>query len=127
MLTHYCPNCWANVVKKEITCPNCKFDLTDFSQLPYGKKLLLALKHPVPEQRMIAIKTLGELNNIECLSSFQQMLLNEDEDYYTLAAIIEALTKIEHTLAQSLLLEAARHPSKIVRERAAEALPEKAS
>ena len=54
------------------------------------------------------------------------MLLNDAEDYYTLAAVIEALTKIDHPLSESLLLKAASHPSKMVRERAAEALREKA-
>lgn len=127
MLIHYCPNCWANVDEKDTTCPNCRFELSEFSQYPYEKKLLLALKHPVPERRILAIRTLGELSNVECLNSFQQMLLNDAEDYYTLAAVIEALTKIDHPLSESLLLEATRHPSKIVRERIAEALREKAS
>src|SRR3972149_9808954 len=127
MLTHYCSNCWANVGEKETTCPNCGFDLSEFSQYPYEKKLLLALKPPVPERRIIAIKALGELNNIECLGSFQQMLLNDTEDYYTLAAVIEALPKIDHPRSESLLLKAANHPSKMVRERGAEALREKAS
>ena len=106
-------------------CPNCGFNLKEFSQMPYEKKLLNSLKHPILERRILAIKALGELNNIECLGKFHQMILNDDEDFYTLAAVIEAVAKIDHPLTEWILVEATLHPSRMVQERAVEALRHK--
>lgn len=123
MLTHFCPNCWTTLASDELVCPRCRYDLHKYASLTYEKKLILALGHPIPANRVIAIEALGELHSPKALPNFRKLLDNKDEDFYTLAAVIEALAKIGTNEAHQLLRKAARqHQSALVRRAALGAL-----
>lgn len=125
MLTYFCPNCWNTLTSDELTCPHCHFDLHQYAALPYEKKLILGLGHPIASSRVIAIETLGELRSRKALPHFQKILDEEREDFYSQAAVIEALDKIGTPWAHQLLRKAARqHQSALVR-RAAEGVLDK--
>ncbi len=123
MLTYFCPNCWTTLASEELICPRCHFDLHQYTALPYEKKLILGLGHPIASSRVIAIETLGELHSKKALSPFDQILEDEKEDFYTQAAVIEALMKIDTREARQMLRNAARrHRSALVRRAAQGAL-----
>ena len=128
MLTYFCPNCWTILASEELTCPRCNYDLHKYSALPYEKKLILALGHPVPANRVIAIEALGKLHSQKALTNFRKLLSDKNEDFYTLAAVIEALEKIGTRDARQLLRKAARqHQSALVRRAAQGALEKDAA
>lgn len=123
MLTYFCPNCWTTLASDQLVCPRCSYDLHKYIALPYEKKLLLALGHPIPANRLIAIEALGELRSLKALPNFRKLLDNKDEDFYTLAAVIEALEKIATHETHQMLRKAARqHQSALVRRAAQGAL-----
>jgi phosphoserine phosphatase len=122
MLTFYCPSCWKKTSSDLTICPECGYDLSDFSSLSYEEKLLRALHHPVPASRMVAIQTLGELHCQLALSELEKTLKNLQEDVYTLREIVIAIAKIPGEDSRVLLKEAARHLYALVRHKAEELL-----
>jgi len=122
MLTFYCPSCWKKIRSDDAICPNCGHDLSDFSSRPYEEKLLLALHHPVPDSRMVAIQTLGDLHSQRALPEFEKILENLEEDVYTLRETLIAISKIPGEGSRALLHEASRHPYNVVRYKARELL-----
>lgn len=127
MITYYCPNCWRTLRGNETHCSDCHFDLHQYMDLPYEKKLLLALNHPVPSRRVIAIEILGKRGSTDCLDAFEQLLLRPGEDFYTLSAVIDALTHIDHPRAEQLLKLAVHNRSSLISKKAKRALLVKAS
>ena len=127
LLTYYCPNCWKSLNSKEIKCPACGLDVSTYNAMPYEEKLLLALNHPVPSRRMVAIEILGNLNSKKSLAAFKKILAAKDEDYYTVRAVIQALSKIDHPQALVLQHKALKHPSLLVRRKAKEVLEKRRS
>ena len=115
MITYYCPQCWTIVTEQDVSCPNCGYHLGQFTELPYEDKLLLGLKHPVQDIRIIAIKALGDLGNLRAIPEFKQIVMNENEDYYVLRAVLLALEIIPGQQSIALLVQAKNHPSELVR------------
>ena len=85
-LNHYCPICWIETGPDDSVCPGCGFRMAAFDSLGYEGKLLLALKHPIPENRMLAIQLLGELKSRPAVPAFATNI-EEEEDPYVLRAI----------------------------------------
>jgi HEAT repeat protein len=127
MLTYYCPNCWSILQGEENHCPNCHFDLGEYKDLPYEKKLLLAVNHPIPSRRVIAIEILGKRGSTDCLDAFEHLLQKPDEDFYTLSAVIDALSRIDSPRAEQLLNQAAHHRSYLISKKAKRSLRVKVS
>ncbi len=50
-----------------------------FDALGYEGRLLLALKHPIPENRMVAIRLLGEIGSRSAVAVFVGILDEEDD------------------------------------------------
>jgi HEAT repeat protein len=119
-LTSYCPNCWIVTGPDDRVCPNCGFRMAAFDSLGYEGKLLLALKHPIRENRMLAIQLLGELKSRTAIPAFAT-IIDEEEDPYVLGAIARALARIGGHSTRALLAKLASHPSVIVRQTAADA------
>jgi HEAT repeat protein len=107
MLTFYCPSCWSSVREGEKSCPNCGYDLAQFTNLDYEEKLLAALRHPVPERRMMAANILGSLGSVRALPEFLRIIENGKGDYYFLREILLAKAKINHP-ERITILEAAK-------------------
>ncbi len=112
---YYCPNCWLEIAEGTAVCPNCRYDLSEYERLPYEDKLLLALRHPVCENRMIAAEVLGRLRSPRAMPIFRQMLA-ETEDFQAAQTIVEALVRIGGAESEAVLRALDTHPSRLVRE-----------
>ena len=55
----YCPQCFTSLAWSAQRCPQYGADLAAWSRLPYGQRLIHALRHPLAEVRMRAIPALG--------------------------------------------------------------------
>jgi hypothetical protein len=115
MAAYFCPKCWHEMGPDAGKCVSCGYDTAEYSLLSYEQKLLLALSHPIRENRLLAVQLLGELKSSAALPHFRAMLKIED-DFYTLREVLIALAKVETTEGRALVCEATRHESKIVRD-----------
>lgn len=111
-MTHFCPECWSQLKPDEIVCPYCKFDLAGYSGRPY-EELIRALRHPIPENRAMAIQLLGELRSERALGALES-ILRGDSDFYVLREVLHALAKMDSLQIRATLLSATHHPSKLV-------------
>jgi HEAT repeat protein len=91
-----------------------------FDALGYEGKLLLALKHPIPENRMLAIQLLGERESRSAVSVFAT-ILDQEEDPYVIRAIALALARIGTGESRTILGRLRSHRSVVVRKTAADA------
>ncbi len=98
-------------------CPHCGYAISEYESLSYEKKLICALKHPVRENRMMAIQILGELQSHAALSYFADILETE-EDFYIIREIIQALNKIGGEESKELIRRLKTHKSKLIRNMA---------
>jgi len=113
-LTYFCPNCWAETRPDDSVCALCGFQMAAFDALGYEGKLLLPLKHPIRENRTLAIQLLGELKSRAATTVFAN-IIGEEEDPYTLGAIVHALAQIGGEESWTILRRLRSHPSVIVR------------
>lgn len=60
-MTYFCVSCWKIIAGDAKICPFCGCDLTAASARSYPERLIGALRHPVPETRLLAAEILGEL------------------------------------------------------------------
>ena len=120
-LTSYCPSCWIETEPEDRACPSCGFRMAAFDALGYEGKLLLALKHPIPEKRMLAIEILGEIRCRTAVPVFAT-IVEDEEDPYALRAIAQALARIGGDASRMILARLNRHRWVIVHQAAAEAL-----
>lgn len=120
-MRYFCPSCWTEIDAAPRRCPACGADLTRFHELPYEDKLLLALRHPVMDYRLMAITTLGRRRS-ERAVPFLRALLESEDNVYLLREVVLALDCIGGPEAQAALLSAAGHPARLVRNLAQELL-----
>ncbi|MDH7487934.1 MAG: HEAT repeat domain-containing protein [Anaerolineae bacterium] len=114
-MIYFCPNCWQDVEEKATHCSHCGYELAEYDRLSYEDKLLLALGHPVRENRMIAIVALGRLRSRKAVPSLRRVAL-ATEDFHEAQAVVEALTLIGGADSETVLRAMTRHPSRLVRE-----------
>lgn len=115
VIAYFCPNCWREIYRDTVRCPDCGYNTTEYSQLPYEERMILALNHPIRENRLAATQILGNLRSRAALPRFQAMLESES-DFYLLRAVLIAVAKIG---SREVLSEAMKHESSHVRELAA--------
>lgn len=102
-------------------CPRCGYDLSDYQALPYETKLLLALKHPVREYRMLAIYVLGEMRSRAAVPALKSIVDGEgEEDYYTIREVIHSLGRIDTEESRELIERCRSHKSRLIRADAEE-------
>ena len=118
MITYFCPNCWAEIEHDAVRCQSCGYNTTEYSQLPYEEKLILALNHPVRADRLLAIRLLGNLRSSVSLPHLK-LVLDEGDDFYLMREVMIALTKIGSPESREILSDATKHDSALVREFAA--------
>ena len=53
-MTLFCPSCWVKTCLDASICSRCGFRLPSVDAFGHVGKLLLALKHPVPEHRSLS-------------------------------------------------------------------------
>lgn len=116
MLTFYCPACWSAINKGEAQCSVCGYDLRNYEALSFEDKLLLALNHPIPEQRLLAIQLLGRLGSQAAIPGLEKILGNTDNDIFILGEAVIALDKIPGGRSREALEKARQHPYPIIRK-----------
>ena len=119
----FCPNCWKEIAGRATVCPNCESDIFEYTNLSYEEKLISALRHPIREYRMMAIRFLGELQCKAALPAFAAILETE-EDFYVIVVIILALDKIGSEESRNMIRRLKTHKSRLVRKTATQVLPE---
>lgn len=122
MLTYYCPKCWEIVNKDQRVCPNCGYELDDFTHYDYDDKLIAALHHPVSERKMMAAQVLGIRQCKRALPEFKKILASDEDNYFFLRAILLAVTSIKDPECEVILEQAKNHTSALVSRLAAELL-----
>ncbi len=122
MVTYYCPSCWAEFHEDLQVCPRCGFEIRSFDRLEYEQKLIKAAFHPIPENRYMAVEALGMLKTPRALPVLERILREETDDVYLLYQVLKALADIPDPRSKELLQEAARHPFRLVRQRAVQLL-----
>lgn len=74
-----------------------------------------SLSHPVREQRMIAIETLGRIHHQPAIQKIEE-IIRSDQDPFVIREVVRALYEMKTPECMSLLSSLYPHPSIIVRE-----------
>jgi len=114
--TWFCPVCWHHSTERLERCPKCEHSIILFEYEIYAEKLMRALSHPVREQRMIAIETLGKLHYIPAIPEFEHIVRSE-EDAYVISEVIDALRETDTPECRRILSSLHAHSSVIVRNK----------
>jgi len=124
MVSHFfCPHCWKDTDGRAIVCPHCEYDISEYTKLSYEEKLINALRQPIRENRMMAIRLLGELRSKAALAPFAAILETE-EDFYVITIIILALDKIGNEESRNMIQRLKTHKSRLVRKAATKVMSE---
>jgi HEAT repeat protein len=124
MVSHFfCPNCWKEIDGRATVCPHCEYDISEYTKLSYEEKLINALRQPIRENRMMAIRLLGELRSKAALAPFAAILETE-EDFYVITIIILALDKIGNEESRNMIQRLKTHKSRLVRKAATKVMSE---
>ena len=125
-LTYFCPNCWRELNAQTRMCPYCGYDLAVYEQLPFEQKLLRAVSHPVQDNCIVAIQSLGRMRSEAAVPVFAKVLRTE-ESFYVIREIARALAQIGSVPGRELLEELCLHKLPMVRRLAQELLTQSVS
>jgi HEAT repeat protein len=120
-MVFYCPHCWKELPGAREICLNCGRKISSWDEKAFTEKLMQALSHPEPETPVRAVYILGEKRTPEAVGRLT-CLFRRSRDPFLQGEVIEAMGKIGGDEAFSLVVEALRHPSFIVRGEAVKAL-----
>jgi hypothetical protein len=115
--TFFCPECWEEIPESALECPHCRYDLSSYGRLSYEEKLILALRHPLPENQLMAVRLLGDLRSTRAVEYFQEMLA-ADANFYLVREIVRSLRRIGTGEAEAIIMGLRGHPSRLVRKMA---------
>ena len=115
MAAYFCPACWKEIDERTTVCPHCKYDISEYDNLSYERKLICALRHPIRENRMMAIQSLGEMHSHMAFPYFTAILETE-EDFFVIREILYSLEKIGNTESKNIIRCLRTHKSKMVRK-----------
>ena len=101
-LTYFCPQCWRELDAQATVCPYCGYDLAAYEQLPFEQKLLRAVRHPVQDNRIVAIQSLGRMRSEAAVVVFASVLASE-ESFFVIREIAFALAQIGNEQSRELL------------------------
>jgi hypothetical protein len=107
---NYCPYCWKKITDRAEVCAACGGRLIEYHALSYEDKLLLALRHPLRENRAGAIHTLGRLKSEKALKEFEKQLI-ENDDILDLYEIMMALKNYDCDVKVPWFRTMIAHPS----------------
>ena len=114
MTVWFCPACWHEVPPDAGACPACGYDLADYAALSYDERLLLSLRHPVRECRMVALAVLGRRRYAPAVPVLREILACEP-DYFFIREAVDALDRIGTPESIALLRTLRTHRSPLVR------------
>lgn len=116
MASHFfCPGCWKEIAERDERCPHCGYALGEYQGLSYEQKLIRALDHPIRENRMMAVRILGDLKSQAAVPALGA-LLDRESDYYVIRETVGALHKIGTSEAIRLIEGLQAHRSEMVRK-----------
>ncbi|OPX64865.1 MULTISPECIES: HEAT repeat domain-containing protein [unclassified Methanoregula] len=113
--TFFCPFCGISGQEAGEVCTRCGKSLDSWKEHPFEERLLLTLRHPITEQRMLAIRILGQRRYERAVPFFAEMIA-AGQDVYTLREIVSALARINSPESRALADRLGKHPSPVVRE-----------
>ncbi|MEN3034112.1 MAG: HEAT repeat domain-containing protein [Aquificaceae bacterium] len=116
-ILYFCPACWSVISAEDKECPQCKYDLTEFHNLPYEYKLIMGLEHPVKEMKINVISTVGK-KNLEAALPHLEVMIAKESDPIVLMEIVDTLSRMTSHEAVRLLRIMAQHRYAVVRSRA---------
>lgn len=117
MITYFCPNCWHTVSEEDKKCPHCGYDLTLFHSLPYEKKLVMGLRHPIREVKLSVFYTIVKKNLYDALPDIEKTM-EEEENPMVLVEMVKALALMKTPKILGLLQKLTRHRYPIVQHQA---------
>ncbi|MDO8841501.1 HEAT repeat domain-containing protein [Methanocalculus sp.] len=118
---YFCPFCGKESCIDESICSDCSQSLDQVGEKSFEERLLLTLRHPIPQQRMLAILILGRRRYEPAVPVFEE-LITSGQDVYTLREMVSALSLIDTHEGRRLLRRLRDHPSPVVRKAAEEAV-----
>jgi len=110
-----CPRCWKEIDSSASSCPSCHFNVTDYQSLHVEEKVLFSLKHPIRENRVLAIKLLGEMKSRRAVCAFRELLVEEREPDVVIQVALAA-ARIGGREARELISGLKSHDSALVEE-----------
>jgi hypothetical protein len=113
-MTFFCPFCGKQSPDDEQVCPRCGKSLNHWREHPFEERLLLTLRNPLQEHRMMAIRILGQKRYKRAVPVFEEMI-TANQDVYTLQEIVFALSQIDTRDSHLLMAKLRDHPSPVVR------------
>ena len=113
--TFFCPFCGISGQEDNKVCSRCGKSLDYWKEHPFEERLILTLRHPITEQRMLAIRILGQRRYGRAVP-FLAGMIAAGQDVYTLREIVSALAHINTPESHELLERLRKHPSPVVRE-----------
>ncbi len=118
MVTYFCPHCWEIIPEHAQVCPACAYELHQYNQLSFEEKLLFSLEHPVLEQRILAVQTLGKLGSLQALDPLERIIWDNHLNPYLVRAALEAVADIPSPRSRKILSRATVHPFHLIRKKA---------
>ena len=118
MVTYFCPHCWEMIPEDAQVCPACGYELERYNQLSFEEKLLLSLEHPVLEQRILAVQTLGKLGSLAALDPLERFIWDFHSNPYLVRTALEAVAAIPAPRSRKILNQATVHPFHLIRKKA---------
>lgn len=113
-MIYYCPNCWKEIGKEILICPNCGADQQEIEKESYVKKLIRSLNHPEPST---PVRVAGILAQLKAKDAVQPMLekLKTEKDPFIIFALVDALLNIDMNLTQEVLEILGSNPPCIIK------------
>jgi len=112
--TFFCPFCGKQEPDDLPVCPSCGKSLRHWRDHAFEERLLLTLRHPIREHRMMAVQILGQRRYQRAVPVFAEMIRTE-RDVYLLREIAIALNRIDTAKSRKILTELSAHPSTVIR------------
>jgi hypothetical protein len=92
MVQWYCPDCFAEVEQQNGDCPRCGADLGSPAG-DFEEQLIRALRHPLPDRRLLAAQILGQRGARGAIPSLIEITEQADDPYLVAEATV-ALARI---------------------------------
>jgi len=93
-LTHFCWHCYAQNERPDGLCARCGEEIAEPADTTFDDRLLWALRHPIPERRMVAVRALARRRAGRAREPLHELATRADDPYLA-AAALEALVELD--------------------------------
>jgi HEAT repeat protein len=88
----YCWHCYHKLPVDQPVCPRCRQDSRPPDGTDYTHRLIWALRHPLPDRRLLAAQTLGPRGDPAAIPALRELIT--DPDPYVAAAALRSWVEI---------------------------------